>query len=42
MLLGDRLGAWLFQRVGGQAYRPVALVVSLGVGVAITAKALLS
>lgn len=40
MLLGDRLGAWLFQRVGGQAYRPVALIVSLSVGVAITAKAL--
>ena len=40
MLLGDRLGAWLFLRVGGQAYRPVALIVSLSVGVAITAKAL--
>lgn len=42
MMLGDRLGAWLFLRVGGQAYRPVALVVCLTVGVAITAKALLN
>lgn len=41
MLLGDRLGAWAFHRVGGKAYRPVALVVSLLVGVSITAKALL-
>lgn len=41
MLFGDRFGAWLFGRVGGKAYRPVALLVCLGVGVAITAKALL-
>lgn len=41
MLLGDRLGTWAFHRVGGTAYRPVALVVSLLVGVSITAKALL-
>lgn len=40
MLLGDRLGAWLFQRVGGAAYRPVAFGISLSVGIAITAKAL--
>ena len=40
MLMGDRLGTWLFLRIGGQAYRPVALVVSLGVGLAITVKAL--
>ena len=42
MLLGDRFGGWLFKRVGGKAYRPAALVVCLGVGVAITTKALLS
>ncbi len=41
MLLGDRLGAWAFHRVGGTAYRPVALAVSLLVGVSITLKALL-
>ena len=40
MLLGDRLGTWLFARIGGQAYRPVALALSLGVGLAITLKAL--
>ena len=40
MLVGDRLGTWLFLRIGGQAYRPVALAVSLGVGLAITVKAL--
>lgn len=41
MLLGDRLGAWAFHRVGGTAYRPIALIVSLLVGVSITLKALL-
>lgn len=40
VLVGDRLGTWLFRRIGGQAYRPVALAVSLGVGLAITFKAL--
>ena len=42
MLVGDRLGTWLFLRIGGQAYRPVALAVSLAVGLAITLKALYS
>ncbi len=42
MLLGDRIGAWLFAQMGGQAYRPVALVVCLAVGAAITVKAVLS
>ena len=40
MFVGDRLGTWLFARIGGQAYRPVALALSLGVGLAITFKAL--
>lgn len=40
MFVGDRLGTWLFARIGGQAYRPVALALSLGVGLAITLKAL--
>lgn len=42
MLFGDRFGAWLFHRVHGSSYRPVALTVSLGVGVAITLRALLA
>ncbi len=41
MLIGDRVGAWLFVRVGGTAYRPVALLVSLLVGAALVAKALI-
>lgn len=41
MVVGDRLGAWLFLRVGGKAYRPVAVAVCVLVGVGITAKALL-
>lgn len=41
MLVGDRVGAWAFTRVGGRAYRPVAMVVCALVGVAITARALL-
>lgn len=40
MLLGDYLGAWLFKQIGGGAYRPVALAITILVGVSITAKAL--
>lgn len=40
MIMGDRLGAWLFHRVGGAAYRPVAFVVSMAIGVALIVKAL--
>lgn len=42
MWVGDWVGIWLFKTVGGQAYRPVALGVSLLVGIATTAKALLA
>lgn len=41
MLLGDRLGAWLFIRSGGRAYRPIVMAVCILVGVGITTKALL-
>ncbi len=41
MLLGDRIGAWLFLRSQGRAYRPIVMTVCVLVGVAITAKALL-
>lgn len=41
LLAGERLGSWLFNRVGGSAYRPIALVVSLSVGLAITLQALI-
>ncbi len=40
MLVGDQAGTWLFHRIGGYAYRPVALAISLLVGVAITLRAL--
>jgi len=40
MVLGDRLGAWLFHRYGGTAYRPIALGVSLAIGLSITLRAL--
>ena len=42
MLLGDRLGYWLFGRYGTHLYRRVALGVLFTVGVSITARALLA
>ena len=40
MMIGDRVGAWLFHRVGGAAYRPVAFVVSMALGVGLIVKAI--
>ena len=40
MLVGDRIGTWLFARLGGRAYRPIALVISLAAGIALSARAL--
>ena len=42
MILGDRLGAWLFHHYGGVAYRPIALGVSMAIGFSITGRALWS
>jgi uncharacterized protein len=42
MLLGDRLGYYLFHRFGGTLYRRVALTVLFAVGLAITGRALLA
>lgn len=39
MLVGDTVGRVLFERVGGVAYRPVAIAVSCVVGLAIVTKA---
>lgn len=41
MLLGDKMGHWLFHKYGNAMYRRVALILMLGLGVAITARALL-
>lgn len=40
MMIGDWMGAWLFHRVGGAAYRPVAFVVSMAIGIGLVVKAI--
>lgn len=42
MLIGDKLGVWLFLRYGHGAYRRFALLLLYAIGIAITARAMMS